>query len=222
MTQDLWAAVDDYLSTLLIELDPALDAALVASSEAGLPEISVSATDGRLLFLLVQMSGARTVLEIGTLGGYSTIWLARALPADGVLITLELDHVHAEVARQNIERAGLSDIAQVRVGAAADTLEQLESEGAGPFDFVFIDADKSGYPAYLNAALSLSRVGTVIVADNVVRQGAVLDDSGDDPDVAGVRCFLDMCAADPRLMAVAIQTVGAKGHDGFALVRVVA
>ncbi len=222
VTQDLWTAVDEYLAGLLVEPDLDLDAALAANAEAGLPAISVSANHGKFLSLLVQISGSRTVLEIGTLGGYSTIWLARALPPDGVLITLELDRGRAEVARRNIERAGLSSIVQVRVGDALYTLERLTSEGAGPFGFVFIDADKVGYPDYLAAVLELSRPGTLIVADNVVRDGAVIDDSGDDPDVEGVRRFLEMCAADPRLSAVALQTVGTKGYDGLALARVIA
>jgi predicted O-methyltransferase YrrM len=213
--QDRWTAVDRYLSDRLLESDPELDAALEASGAAGLPEHGVSPTQGRLLELLAQIQGARTILELGTLGGYSTIWLARALAPRGRLVTLELDAGYAAVARANLERAGVADAVEVRVGQARETLAALAAEGHDPFDFVFIDADKAGNAEYLVAALELSRPGTLIVADNVIRGGAVLD--GDDPSAVGVRRFFDLIAAEPRVRATAIQTVGEKGYDGFAL-----
>ena len=213
--QDRWTAVDRYLADRLLEPDAALDAALKASATAGLPEHGVSPTQGSLLELLVRIQGARTILELGTLGAYSTIWLARALPPDGRLVTLEVGAGYAEVARANLARAGLAGAVEVRVGRARDTLAELEAEGDGPFDLVFIDADKAGNAEYLAAALELSRPGTLIVADNVIRGGAVLD--GEDPSAAGVRRFFDLIAAEPRLRATAIQTVGEKGYDGFAL-----
>jgi len=213
--QDRWTAVDRYLADRLLEPDAALDAALKASAAAGLPEHGVSPAQGSLLELLVRIQGARTILELGTLGAYSTIWLARALPPDGRLVTLEVDAGYAEVARANLARAGLADIVDVRVGRARDTLAKLAAEGDGPFDLVFIDADKAGNAQYLAAALELSRSGTLIVADNVIRGGAVLD--GDDPGAVGARRFFDLIAAEPRLRATAIQTVGEKGYDGFAL-----
>jgi predicted O-methyltransferase YrrM len=213
--QDRWTAVDRYLADRLLEPDATLDAALEASAGAGLPAHGVSPTQGRLLELLARIQGARTILELGTLGAYSTIWLARALPLDGRLVTLELDAGYAEVALANLARAGLADVVEVRVGPARETLAALAAEGHEPFDFVFIDADKAGNAQYLAAALELSRPGTLIVADNVIRGGAVLD--GDDASAAGVRRFFDLIAAEPRLHATAIQTVGEKGHDGFAL-----
>lgn len=217
MTEQTWDAVDRYLSDTLVPADPALDQALADSGAAGLPEIAVAPNQGRMLELLARMSGARRILEIGTLGGYSTIWLGRALPADGHLVTLEYDPKHAEVARRNIARAGLAERVEVRVGAALDTLPELVAEGAGPFDLVFIDADKDNYPGYLDWSLKLSRPGTVIVGDNVVRNGAVTDPDSPDARVRGVRAFLDKVSADPRLDATAVQTVGVKGYDGFAL-----
>jgi predicted O-methyltransferase YrrM len=213
--QDRWTAVDRYLADRLLEPDATLDAALEASAGAGLPAHGVSPTQGRLLELLARIQGARTILELGTLGAYSTIWLARALPLDGRLVTLELDAGYAEVALANLARAGLADVVEVRVGPARETLAALAAEGHEPFDFVFIDADKAGNAQYLAAALELSRPGTLIVVDNVIRGGAVLD--GDDASAAGVRRFFDLIAAEPRLHATAIQTVGEKGHDGFAL-----
>jgi predicted O-methyltransferase YrrM len=213
--QDRWTAVDRYLADRLLEPEGALDAALEASTAAGLPAAGVSPTQGRLLELLARIQGARTILELGTLGAYSTIWLARALPPGGRLVTLELDAGYAEVARANLARAGLADVVEVRVGPARDTLAALAAEGHDPFDLVFIDADKAGNAEYLVAALGLSRPGTVIVADNVVRGGSVLD--GDDASAVGVRRFFDLIAAEPRLRATAIQTVGEKGYDGFAL-----
>ncbi len=220
MSQDRWTAVDSYISDLLVRSDRALDAALEGSEAAGLPAIQVAANQGKLLHLLARLQGARSILEIGTLGGYSTIWLARALPADGRLTTLELDPRHAEVARANIARAGLADRVDIRVGPASETLARLASQGAGPFDLVFIDADKEGYPDYLGWTLRLTRPGSLIVADNVVRDGAVIDPASDDPRVQAVRRFLEVLAAEPRLDATVIQTVGSKGYDGLAFALV--
>jgi predicted O-methyltransferase YrrM len=219
-SEQTWSAVDDYLGDLLGTDDAALKDALTASDEGGLPEIQVSATQGKLLHLLARMHGARRILELGTLGGYSTIWLARALPADGKLVTLEYEPKHAEVARRNFQRAGVDSLIDLRVGAALDTLPQLEKEGAGPFDLIFIDADKDNYPDYFRWALRLSRRGTMIIADNVIRKGAVIEPDHADPRVQGVRRFLDLVAAEPRVSATAIQTVGAKGYDGFAFALV--
>jgi predicted O-methyltransferase YrrM len=196
--------------------DPILDAALADSAAAGLPAINVAPNQGKLLMLLAQMAGARRILEIGTLGGYSAIWLARALPKDGQLVTLEYAPKHAEVARRNIARAGFKDQVEVKVGAASDILPGL----AGPFDFIFIDADKTGYPDYFRQAVRLSRPGTVIVADNVVRGGRVLQ-PGDDPNALAVRRMNELIAAEPRVAATAVQTVGSKGWDGFCLMRIV-
>jgi len=217
MTQQPWAAVDRYFEELFIPPDTVLDAAVVASAEAGLPPIAVSPTQGKLLHLLALSLQARRILEIGTLGGYSAIWLARALPEGGRLLTLEADPRHAEVARANLARAGLERIAEVRLGPAQDTLPQLADAGEEPFDLIFIDADKTGYPAYLGWSLRLSRPGTVIVADNVVRGGGVADASSEDAAVRGVREYLRLAAAEPRLTSTAIQTVGGKGYDGFSL-----
>jgi predicted O-methyltransferase YrrM len=217
MAQDRWSAVDEYLDGHLVPADEALESALRASAEAGLPQISVSPTQGKLLNLLARLHGARRILEIGTLGGYSAIWLARALPPGGHLITLEADARHAEVARENLALAGLADLTEVRVGRAQETLPHLVSSGAGPFDLIFIDADKPGYPDYLRWSLDLARPGTVIVADNVVRDGAVADPASDDPNVQGVRQFIELLGAEPRVSATVIQTVGSKGYDGFAI-----
>ena len=212
-----WSEVDSYFAKTLIGPDPALDAALAANSAAGLPSIDVSAPQGKLIHLLARMMGARKALEIGTLGGYSTIWLARALPDDGRLVTLEMSARHAEVARRNVARAGLESKVEIRTGAALDVLPQIEAEGIGPFDFVFIDADKTNNAAYLEWALRLSRPGTAIVVDNVVREGEVVDASSRSRDVVGVRRMFELMAREKRLSATAIQTVGAKGWDGFAL-----
>jgi predicted O-methyltransferase YrrM len=220
MSQETWAAVDDYFNALFVPPDPALDAALRASEEAGLPPHNVSASQGKLLMLLAQIHGARRILEIGTLGGYSTIWLARALPEGGRLVTLEYNPKHAEVARANLSRAGLADRVEIRVGRAVDTLAELAAKGRGPFDLIFIDADKPSNPEYFAHALELSRPGTLIIADNVVRDGAVIDASSADASVQGIRRFNECVAAEPRLSATAIQTVGSKGYDGFALIRV--
>ena len=220
MAQQTWTAVDQYLDGLLVKQDVALQAALRASAEAGLPAISVSPTQGKLLHLLARLLGARAILEIGTLGGYSTIWLARALPADGRLVTLEIDAKHAEVARANIARAGLAERVEVRLGKALDSLAFLGAENAGPFDLVFIDADKPNIPAYFKWALHLSRPGTLIVVDNVVREGAVIDERSDDASVKGVRRLNELMASEPRISATTIQTVGSKGYDGLALALV--
>lgn len=217
MNEDQWSRVDEYLVSLLAPSDDALDQALADSNSAGLPHINVAPNQGKLLQMLATIKGARRILEVGTLGAYSTIWLARSLPEDGELITLELEPVHAEVARKNLERARLSSLVEVRVGPAADSLRQLIDEGAEPFDFIFIDADKEGYPEYLELSLALSRPGTVIVADNVVRQGQVVDPHSPDSRVEGVREFLERAAAESRLDGTAVQTVGSKGYDGFAI-----
>ena len=186
---ELWVAVDEYINGLFVPADPALDAALEASDAAGLPRIAVSPSQGKLLHLLARLAGARSILEIGTLGGYSAIWLGRALPADGRLITLEADAKHADLARENIARAGLAGIVEVRLGRAQETLPLLVREGAGPFDLLFIDAHKHGYPDYLRWSLELTKRGSLIIADNVVRHGRVLDAGSDDADVQGVRRF---------------------------------
>jgi predicted O-methyltransferase YrrM len=219
MTEELWTAVDGYLGNLLVSADPALEAALAASAAAGLPAINVSPVQGKLLHLLARAIGARNVLEIGTLGGYSTIWLARALPDGGRVISLEADPKHAEVARANIARAELDTRIEVRLGMALDLLPGL-AEGAEPFDFVFIDADKPNNAAYFDWALKLSRLGSIIVVDNVVRGGDVIAADSDSPTVHGVRHFLERLAAEPRVSATAIQTVGGKGYDGFAIALV--
>ncbi|MET3974336.1 O-methyltransferase [Cellulosimicrobium sp. 4261] len=214
-----WDAVDTYFAPLVAE-DDVLAAASARARDAGLPEIQVSPAQGRLLQLLALTSGARRILEIGTLGGYSTIWLARALPSDGTLVTCEIDPAHAAVARESVSAAGLSDVVDVVVGPAADTLRGLVAGGAAPFDLVFVDADKPSNPVYLDLALQLSRPGTLVVVDNTVRGGAVADATSTDPNVLGVREMADRVVADPRLDATAVQTVGSKGYDGFVLARV--
>lgn len=216
-----WTAVDQYLSHVLLHDDPVLDAAVAASDAAGLPAIQVSPLQGRLLAILVAAQQARAILEIGTLGGYSTIWLARALPPGGRVITLEVNPVHAAVARANLAQAGLSDRAEVRVGMAQESLRTLIAEGREPFDFIFIDADKTGYPEYFASALQLARRGTMIVADNVVRDGAVADPASEDENVLAVRRLNDMMANEPRVIATVLQTVGVKGYDGFAIALVI-
>ncbi|GHE67703.1 O-methyltransferase [Streptomyces thermocarboxydus] len=219
----LWNAVDDYFTERLLGDDPddALTAALRDSDAAGLPPIAVSPLQGKLLQLLARIQGARRVLEIGTLGGYSTIWLGRALPADGHLVTLEYDPRHAEVAVRNIARAGLAEQVEVRVGPALESLPKLADEQPPPFDLVFIDADKANNPHYVEWALRLTAAGSLIVLDNVVRGGRVADPDNTDPDVLGTRAALEMFGTHPRLDATAVQTVGVKDHDGFALARVV-
>lgn len=215
-----WQAVDAFLAEQLIGADSTLEAAAATSGTEGLPAIAVPPTLGKLLALLVHVAGARSVLEIGTLGGYSAIWMARALPEDGRLISLEANPHHAEVARTNLQGAGLASRVEVRVGPAVDSLAALASEDRPPFDLVFIDADRRNNPAYVSSAIELSRPGALIVVDNVVRDGRVLDASSQDPDILGVRHMLEALSQDPRVDATAIQTVGSKGYDGF-LVAVV-
>lgn len=217
MSQELWTAVDQYLNQSLVPRDPVLEEALKSNAAAGLPSIDVAPNQGKLLHLLARIQGARRILEIGTLGGYSTIWLARALPPDGKLVTLEVEAKHAEVAKANVQRAVLSSIVELRLGPALESLSQLHKEGAPPFDLIFIDADKQNIPAYLEWSLRLSRPGTVIITDNVIRDGAVSNPDDPDPRVQGVRRFFELMAADPRLDATALQTVGSKGYDGFAV-----
>jgi predicted O-methyltransferase YrrM len=223
--QELWSAVDRYINDLLVPQDEALTAALQSSVEAQLPPIAVTPAQGKLLELLARANKAQRILELGTLGGYSTIWLARALPPGGRLITLEAEPRFAQIARANIERAGLGEVVEQRLGPALETLPLLVEEGAGPFDLIFIDADKNNYPGYLEWSLKLSRPGTLIVGDNVVRDGRVLDPDSGDPSggnalIKGVRRFYELVAAEPRLRATAVQTVGEKGHDGFVLALV--
>ncbi len=219
-----WVEVEDYLTATLVGEDEALAAAREATAAAGMPHLEVAAPQGKLLMLLARLTGARKVLEIGTLGGYSTTWLARGLPDDGEVVTCEYEARHAEVARENLDRAGVGAKVSIRVGAALDTLPQLEAEGAGPFDLVFIDADKENNANYVNWALKLTRSGSLIVVDNVVRGGSVLDADqagagGDDAEAAAIRGTRDALAllgSDDRLDATAVQTIGSKGWDGFA------
>jgi predicted O-methyltransferase YrrM len=217
MTQERWTAVDRYITDLLVPQDPALDAALHASVAAGLPPINVSPSQGKLLMILAQLQGAKNILEIGTLGGYSTIWLARGLSPSGHLITLEADPKHADLARTNIARADLAGVVELILGNALDTLPQLAAKGRGPFDLIFIDADKASLPDYFTWSLKLSRPGSVIIIDNVIRDGAVIDAASTDPAVQGVRRMNEMMAAEKRVTTTAIQTVGSKGYDGFAI-----
>jgi Predicted O-methyltransferase len=217
MSQDQWSAVDRYFTEQLHLSDSILEAAMQANAAAELPAIDLAPNQGKLLQLLVRLVGANKILEIGTLGGYSTIWLARALPPDGRLISLEFSPKHAEVAKSNIQRAGLSDRVQIRVGAALDSLPRIEKEGLAPFDFIFIDADKPNNPGYLEWAIKLARPGTLIIVDNVVRDGAVADASSTDPAIQGTRKMFALMSRDTRLSATALQTVGSKGYDGFAM-----
>ena len=217
MDQKTWSAVDDYIVENLLPADTVLEAALRSNRSRGLPEIDVSPAQGKLLHLLARMNNAKRILEIGTLGGYSTIWLARAVPADGKVVTLELDPHHADVASINFKMAGLSDRIDLKVGPALKSLEDIGAQRVEPFDMVFIDADKPNNPNYLAWAMKLSRPGTVIVCDNVIRDGAVLDKSGSDPNVEGARAAFSFMAKEARLEATAVQTVGAKGYDGFAV-----
>ena len=212
-----WQAVDDYIAVKLLGDDDALATTLTNNARQGLPPIDVSATQGKMLFLLAQIAGATRILEIGTLGGYSTIWLARALPDDGRLVTLELDPHHAAVARTNLERAGVSGKVDIRVGPAVESLAAMNDEA--PFDFVFIDADKQSNAQYVREAIRLGRSGTTIVVDNVVREGGVLEMDSDDERIVGTRALFDLLSAEPRLDATAVQTVGAKKWDGFVLAR---
>ena len=220
MSENLWAAVDRYIDDVLVAPDEALSAALAASARAGLPPIAVSPSQGKLLHLMARAQSARRILEIGTLGGYSTIWLARALPEDGKLITLEADSKHAEIAGANIARAGLDRRVDLKLGEALKTLPLLAAEA--PFDFTFIDADKPNNANYFSWALKLSRRGSLIVVDNVVRDGEIVKASSRDPGVMGVRRLFDLIAAEPRVSATAIQTVGSKGYDGLVLALVIA
>jgi predicted O-methyltransferase YrrM len=220
MAEEAWSEVDDYIAGLLAPHDEALGSAIRASEGAGLPAIQVSPPLGQLLHLLAKTIGATAILEFGTLGGYSTIWLARALPDDGRLITLEAEPRNAEVARQNIARAGLDDMVDLRVGPALDLLPDLEAEGAGPFDLTFVDADKVHTPEYFAWALDRSRPGSLIVADNVVRGGTLAEADSDDPTTVAQRRLHEEIAADPRVTATTIQTVGVKGYDGFTIARV--
>jgi predicted O-methyltransferase YrrM len=222
MSEPLWTAVDSYITQMLVPSDPALDAAIEASNAAGLPPIAVTPAQGKLLYLLARLLGARRILEIGTLGGYSTIWLARALPGDGRIITIESEPRHAGVARANIARAGLAARADLRLGPALEILPQIAAEAEGPFDLSFIDADKANIPSYFKHALKLSRPGSLIIVDNVVREGRVLDAASSDPDILGIRKFNELLALEPGICATALQTVGAKGYDGFAIVLVTA
>lgn len=218
--QERWAEVDSYFSERLAPSDDVLDAVLEANAAAGLPAHDVSPLQGRFLEQLVRLTGARRVLEIGTLGAYSTIWMARALPSGGNIVTLEADPHHADVARANLARASLAELVDLRVGPALDLLPAIEAEGSAPFDLVFIDADKPSNPDYLRWALTLTRPGSLIVGDNVVRNGAVADGNSTDPGVRGVRRFTEMLASEPRLIATVLQTVGSKGWDGFAMALV--
>lgn len=222
MSQEQWTKVDGYFTALLAPPDEVLDGALQSSAAAGLPSIQVSPNVGKMLHLMARAIRANRILEIGTLGGYSTIWLARALPAGGRLVTLEYEPKHAEVARENLSRAGLDSVTEVIVGRAMDALPMVAARADGPFDLIFIDADKPGYPDYLPWAVRLSRTGSLIIADNVVRKGAILDTSSTDANVQGVRRFNELVAAHPRLSATAIQTVGSKGYDGFVMALVTA
>jgi predicted O-methyltransferase YrrM len=220
MDETPWAAVDRYIAEHQIPSDPALESALADGVAAGLPAINVSPTQGKFLHLLTRIQQARNVLEIGTLAGYSTIWMARALPPGGRLVSLEIDPKHAAIARANLARAGLDSSVDLRLGKALDILPQLAAERLGPFDLIFIDADKAGIPDYFTWALRLSRLGTVIVVDNVVRKGGVTDASSTDPSIQGVRRFNDMLNSEKRVSATTLQTVGIKGYDGFTLVLV--
>lgn len=218
MSEASWTAVDEYVSSHLLKADAALAEALLNNSENNLPPIDVSPVQGKMLMLLAQLAGAKHILEIGTLGGYSTIWLARALPADGKLVTLEVDRKHARVAAENLERAGLADKVDIKVGPAKDSLAAMPA--GDPFDFVFIDADKQGNIHYVEQAIRLGRSGTTVIVDNVVREGAIIDEGNDDPRVIGTRKLFEYVSSHPKLNATAIQTVGSKGWDGFLLARV--
>ncbi len=220
MTQDGWTEVDQYFSLSLLGSDSILESALEASADAGLPLIAVSPNQGKLLQMLAQILDASSILELGTLGGYSTICLARGMRAGGRLITLEVDPAHAAVAKSNLARAGLGDVVDVRLGSALETLPRLEAEGRGPFDMIFVDADKANIPTYFEWAVKMSRSGTLIIVDNVVRDGKVVDADSTDASVQGVRRFVEMLAARKDMSGTAIQTVGTKGYDGFAIILV--
>jgi predicted O-methyltransferase YrrM len=215
-----WSAVDDFINGALVPSDDALSAALRDSDAAGLPPISVTPAQGRLLYILAQTQGAKSILEVGTLGGYSTIWMARALPPGGRLLTLEINPATAKVARANLARAGLDGVVEVRVAPALDSLRELSARKPAPFDLVFIDADKVNNPEYFRAALELTRSGSLIIVDNVVRDGEILDEHSQDAAVRGTRALYTVMGTEPRVIATAIQTVGSKGYDGFAIARV--
>ncbi len=220
MNKEMWTAVDEYINDQLVPSDPALDATLAACTEADLPAISVTPSQGKLLHMLARLVNAKNILEIGTLGGYSTIWLARALPPDGRLITMEFDPKHAEVASDNIANAGLADMVELREGKALELLPELAAEGLEAFDLIFIDADKCNNPHYFDWALRLSRKGSLIIVDNVVRDGRVIEADSDDADIQGVRSLFQRLAAEPRVLCTAQQTVGSKGYDGYAIALV--
>jgi predicted O-methyltransferase YrrM len=220
VNEKLWTAVDDYITGMLLPADTVLEAALEASRAAGLPPIAVTPAQGKLLHILARLQGARRILEIGTLGGYSTIWLGRALPADGKLLTVEVNPEYAKIARENISRAGLDAVVDLRLGPALETLPQIAAEGAGPFDLIFIDADKHNIPKYFEISCGLSRHGSLIIVDNVVRDGRVLDAKSHDPDIQGIRRFNQLLSRTQGVCATALQTVGAKGYDGFAILLV--
>jgi predicted O-methyltransferase YrrM len=217
MNLERWTAVDAYLNELLVRSDEALEQALERSADAGLPAIAVSPTQGKFLMMLARIQGARRILEVGTLGGYSTIWFAKALPADGRIITIESEPRHAEVARENIAAAGFGDIVDVRLGKALDVLPDIAAENVAPFDFIFIDADKPNNPHYFDWALRLSRSGSIIIVDNVIREGAVIDADSEDASVQGVRRLNDYLALESSVTATTLQTVGSKGYDGFTI-----
>ena len=220
MGQDVWEAVDKFLDKMMIPHDSALEDALAAAASANLPAIQVSSVQGKFLHLLARILGARNVLEIGTLGGYSTIWMARALPEGGRIITLEADPKHADVAKKNFARAGVESKVELRLGKALDTLPHVAADGLGPFDLFFIDANKSNMPEYFEWSLKLTRKGSVIIADNVVREGAILDAKSKDADIQGIRRFLEMVGKERRVSGTALQTVSTKNYDGFAFVLV--
>ena len=217
MNPDQWTAVDNYLNELLVGSDEALEQALTRSTEAGLPAIAVSPTQGKFMMMLARVQGARRILEIGTLGAYSTIWFAKALPADGRIITIESEPKHAEVARENVAAAGFGDMVDVRLGKALDVLPDIAAESIGPFDFTFIDADKPNIPEYFDWALRLSRSGSIIMVDNVIREGAVIDANSEDASVQGVRRLNDRLARESSVTVTTLQTVGSKGYDGFTI-----
>ncbi|MGC1299080.1 MAG: O-methyltransferase [Alloacidobacterium sp.] len=221
MTNEMWTAVDEYIHQQLVPSDPALDGALAACVEADLPAISVTPSQGKLLHLLARLLGAKNILEIGTLGGYSTIWLARALPPDGRLITMEFDPKHALIAGENVANAGLADMVELREGKALDLLPELAAEGLEAFDLIFIDADKCNNPQYFEWALRLSHKGSLIIVDNVVRDGRVIEAESTDADIQGIRSLFERMAAEPRVLCTAQQTVGSKGYDGFAIALVI-
>lgn len=220
MNEKLWTAVDDYITGMLLPADTVLEAALEAAKAARLPPIAVTPAQGKLLHILARLQGARRILEIGTLGGYSTIWLGRALPADGKLLTLEVNPEYAKVAWENISRADLDAVVDLRLGPALETLPQIAAEGGGPFDLIFIDADKHNIPKYFEISCGLSRLGSLIIVDNVVREGRILDAKSHDPDIQGIRRFNQLLSRKQGVCATALQTVGAKGYDGFAILLV--